>query len=336
MLLFLIRRLILIIPVLLGLLLLTFLMLRLGGNDPAAAIAGDNATPEMIERIREDLGLNDPLPVQFWDYLVRAAHGDFGVSAYSQRPVGIDILDRLPATLELTIVALVLASVLGITFGALAGIWRNSIFDHTVRVVSVAGLATASFWFAIMLQLVFSMGLEILPLRGRLPTGWTPPPDITGLYLVDSLVTGQFATFWYAFLHLVMPAVTISLGGIATIARFTRSAVVAAMHSEYAAYEQAVGYPRRRILMPYVLRNSLVTPVTQIGLLFGAFVSSAVAVESVFDWPGLGSSLVEAIFTSDFNAVLAVTLVIGAIYGVVNILVDMTQGLLDPRVAETM
>ncbi|MBY6091009.1 ABC transporter permease [Pseudooceanicola sp. 502str34] len=336
MLLFLIRRLLLIIPVLFGLLLLTFFMLRLGGNDPAAIMAGDNATPEMIARIREELGLNQPLVVQFWDYFLSVLRGDFGVSLFSQRPVSEDILDKLPATLELTLVALVIATVLGILLGTLAGVWRNSIFDHTVRIVSVAGLATASFWFAIMLQLVFAMGFEILPLRGRLPTGMAPPPDITGMYIFDSLVTGHFATMWQAVLHIIMPAVTISLGGVATVARFTRSAVVASLQSEYANYEQAVGYPRRRVVFPYVLRNSLVTPVTQVGLLFGGFISNAVAVEAVFDWPGLGSYLVQAIFTSDYQVVLAVTLVIGAIYGVVNILVDMTQGLLDPRVAEKM
>jgi peptide/nickel transport system permease protein len=187
-----------------------------------------------------------------------------------------------------------------------------------------------------MLQLVFAMGLDILPLRGRLPTGLGAPDSITGLYLVDSLLAGNLTTFWEALRHMILPAVTISLGGLATIARFTRSAVIASMQSEYAMYEEAVGYPRMRVVFPYVLRNSLVTPVTQVGLLFGAFVSNAVAVEAVFDWPGLGSYLVEAIFTSDYQAVLAVTLVIGAIYGVVNILVDLTHGLLDPRVAERM
>ena len=149
-------------------------------------------------------------------------------------------------------------------------------------------------------------------------------------------MTGNLAVFWEAFLHMILPAVTISLGGLATIARFTRSAVIASMQSEFAIYEEAVGYPRNRVVYPYVLRNSLVTPVTQVGLLFGAFVSNAVAVEAVFDWPGLGSYLVEAIFTSDYQAVLAVTLVIGAIYGLVNILVDLTHGLLDPRVAVRM
>ncbi|MEM1050197.1 MAG: ABC transporter permease [Pseudomonadota bacterium] len=336
MILFVVRRLLLILPVLLGLLILTFVMLRFGGADPAAAVAGDNATPEQIAEIRESLGLNDPLPIQFWNYLTDAVQGDFGVSAYTNRPVGLDIAARLPATLELTFAALFIAAFFGILFGTLAGVWRNSVFDYLVRIISVAGLATASFWFAIMLQLVFSMDLDLLPLRGRLPTGMPPPPAITGFYLIDSLITGRFETLWESFRHLVLPAVTISLGGLATIARFTRSAVIASMQSEFATYEQAVGYPRHRVVFPYVLRNSLVTPVTQVGLLFGAFVSNAVAVEAVFDWPGLGSYLVEAIFTSDYQAVLAVTLVIGVIYGVVNILVDVTHGLLDPRVAERM
>ncbi len=336
MILFVIRRLILIVPTLLGLLVLTFMMLRMGAGDPAAAIAGDNATPEQIARIREDLGLNDPLVIQFWDYLSHAARGDFGVSAYTNRAVGADIALRLPATLELTFFALLIAAVFGIAFGTLAGVWRNSVFDHVTRVVSVAGLATASFWFAIMLQLIFSMDLQVLPLRGRLPTGMPPPPFITGSYVIDALFTGRFETAWEALRHIILPAFTISLGGLATVARFTRSSVISSMQSEFASYERAVGYPERRVVLPYVLRNSLVTPVTQIGLLFGAFVSSAVAVEAIFDWPGLGSYLVNAIFTSDFQAVLAVTLVIGLVYGIVNIVVDLVHGLLDPRVAERM
>lgn len=336
MLLFILRRLLLIIPILLGLLLLTFVMLRLAPGDAAAAIAGDNATPEQIAAIRAELGLDEPLVVQFGSYVVRAAQGDFGVSAYSHRPVGLDIAQRLPATLELTFAALLIAAIGGVAFGAMAGAWRNSSFDYAVRIISVLGLATASFWFAIMLQLVFSFDLEWLPLRGRLPTGIAPVPDVTGFLLVDSLIAGRFDALGAMLAHIILPAVTIAFGGLATVARFTRSSVVEAMQSEYAAYETAVGYPRHRVLFPYALKNSLVTPVTQIGLLFGAFISNAVAVEAVFDWPGLGSYLVQAIFAADYPAVLAVTLVIGLVYGAVNILVDVMHGLLDPRVAERM
>lgn len=336
MLLFVVRRTLLIVPILLGLLLITFSMLRLAPGDPAAAIAGDNATPQQIAEIRAELGLDEPLVVQFGTYVLRAAQGDFGVSAYSHRPVGLDIALRLPATLELTFAALLIAAVGGVVFGALAGAWRNSSFDYGVRVLSVLGLATASFWFAIMLQLVFSFDLEWLPLRGRLPTSLPPPPDVTGFLLVDSVIAARPDAFGATLAHLVLPAVTIAFGGLATVARFTRSSVVESLQSEYAAYETAVGYPRRRVLYPYVLKNSLVTPVTQIGLLFGAFISNAVAVEAVFDWPGLGSYLVQAIFAADYPAVLAVTLVIGLVYGAVNIIVDVVHGLLDPRVAERM
>lgn len=336
MILFVIRRTLMIVPILLGLLLLTFVMLRMVPGDPAAAIAGDAATPEQIAAIRADLNLDEPMPLQFAKYAWGAAQGDFGVSAYSGRPVGLDIVQRLPATLELTFVALVIAAGGGIVLGALAGAWRNSPFDHTVRIVTVIGLATASFWLAIMLQMLFALDWGLLPLRGRLPSDVAIPPGVTGVVLIDSLLAGRFDVFRAALVHITLPATTIAFGGLATVARFTRSAVVEQMNSDYASYEIAAGYPRRRVLFPYALKNALVTPVTQIGLLFGAFVSNAVAVEAVFDWPGLGSYLVNAIYTADYPAVLAVTLVIGLVYGIVNILVDVVHGLIDPRVAERM
>lgn len=334
--LFILRRVLMLVPILLGLLFLTFVMLRLVPGDPAAAIAGDAASAEQIAMIRESLGLDRPLPVQFAEYVWGVAQGDFGVSAYSGRPVGLDIAQRLPATLELTFTALLIAGIGGVFLGALAGAWRNSPFDHIVRVVTVIGLATASFWLAIMLQMVFALDFGLFPLRGRLPSAMPMPPTVTGVVLIDSLLAGRFDTFRAALLHITLPALTIAFGGLATVARFTRSSVIEAMNSEYASYETAVGYPRRRVLFPFALKNAMVTPVTQIGLLFGAFVSNAVAVEAVFDWPGLGSYLVNAIYTSDYPAILAVTLVIGLVYGLVNLLVDVVHGLIDPRVAERM
>lgn len=311
-------------------------MVRVVPSDPAAALAGENASVQQIEEIRRSYGFDEPLYVQFWVYLEQVVAGDFGVSLYSNRPVGADIALRLPATLELTFAALVFAAVVGVVVGTLAAVWHNSAFDHVVRIVSVAGLAVASFWFAIMLQILFAMDLNWLPLRGRLATGTPAPPTVTGLFLVDSLLAGQPAVFVDALRHLVLPAFTLSLGGLATIARFTRAAVLDTLQHDFVVYEEAVGYPRRRIIMPYVLRNSVVTPVTQIGLLFGALIAGAVPVEAIFDWPGLGSYLVDAIFTADYKAILAVTLVVGAIYALVNIAVDLVHGLVDPRVAERM
>jgi peptide/nickel transport system permease protein len=331
---FLLRRLLLVVPALLGLLVLMFLLIRVVPSDPAAALAGDNATASQIEEIRRSLGLDRPLHEQFWIYLQQVARGDFGISLYSGRPVAADIALRLPATIELIFVSLLFSVLVGIALGVAAAVWRNSVIDYLLRAVSMGGLALASFWVAIMLQLLFSLELEWLPLRGRLPAGLDPPTHVTGLFLVDSLLAGQPGMFVETLRHLLLPAFTLSLAGLASLARFTRSAMIENLQHDFVAYERAVGYPRHRIIMPYVLRNSLITPVTQIGLLFGGLISGAVAVEAIFDWPGVGFYLVQAILSSDYKAILAITLVIGIIYAFVNIVIDLVHGLIDPRVAD--
>jgi peptide/nickel transport system permease protein len=333
---FVLHRLLLTIPALFGLLVLTFIMLRVLPNDPSAALAGENATPAQIAAVRKAYGFDEPLWKQFVIYVGQVGTGDLGNSIISNRPVVQDIAERLPATIELTFVSLMFAACVGIPLGTTAAVWYNSFFDHSMRVVTVAGLAIASFWFAIILQMIFAMELDWLPLRGRFPVGLAPPLRITGLYLIDSLLTLRFDLFGQAFAHILMPAFTLSLGGLASIARFTRAGVLETMQKEFVHYAEAAGYTRRRIIWVYVLRNSVVGATTQIGLLFGGLISSAVAVESIFDWPGVGSYAVNAILTSDYKAVLAVTLVVGLIYSIVNILVDVVHAWLDPRVAEKL
>ncbi|NJO21842.1 MAG: ABC transporter permease [Sphingomonadales bacterium] len=333
---FVLRRLLLALPALFGLLVLTFIMLRVLPNDPSAALAGENASPEQIAAVRKAYGFDEPLWKQFAIYVGQVARADFGNSIISNRPVVSDIAWRLPATIELTFASLLFAAVVGIPLGTMAAVWHNSPFDHVMRVVTVGGLAIASFWFAIILQIVFSMELDWLPLRGRFPVGVDPPMDITGLYLVDSLLTLRFDLFAMALSHIAMPALTLSLGGLASIARFTRAGVLETMQKDFVHYAEAAGYARKRIIWVYVLRNSVVAATTQIGLLFGTLISSAVAVEAIFDWPGVGSYAVSAILTSDYKAVLAVTLIVGVIYALVNIVVDVVHALLDPRVAESM
>ena len=333
---FVMRRLLLALPALFGLLVLTFIMLRVLPNDPSAALAGENATPEQIAAVRKAYGFDEPLWKQFAIYVGQVARADLGNSIISNRPVTSDIAWRLPATIELTFVALLFAAVVGIPLGTMAAVWHNSPFDHVMRIVTVGGLAIASFWFAIILQITFSMELDWLPLRSRFPVGAEPPTHITGLYLVDSLLTLRFDKFWQAFVHILMPAFTLSLGGLASIARFTRAGVLETMQKDFVHYAEAAGYARKRIIWVYVLRNSVVAATTQIGLLFGTLISSAVAVEAIFDWPGVGSYAVSAILTSDYKAVLAVTLVVGVIYALVNIIVDVVHVMLDPRVAETL
>lgn len=331
---FLLRRLLLAIPALFGLLVLMFLLVRIVPSDPAAVLAGDNASAAQIEQLRQSLGLDRPLYEQFWIYVNQILQGDFGTSLYSNRPIGADIALRLGATIELTLVSLLFSTVVGIVLGVLAAVRRNTILDYGLRFLSVGGLALASFWIAIMLQLLLSMQLGWLPLRRRLPNSLPAPDHVTGLFLVDSLFMGRFDIFVASLHHLVLPALTLSLAGLAAIARFSRSGVIETMQHDFVAYERAVGIPQHRIIMPYVLRNSLITPVTQVGLMFGSLISGAVAIEAIFDWPGLGFYLVQAILSSDYKAILAVTLVIGVIYAFVNIAVNLIHGLIDPRISQ--
>jgi peptide/nickel transport system permease protein len=328
---FIVRRIVYAIPSLLGLLVITFLMIRVVPADPAAALAGDNATPQQIAAIRHQYGFDRPIGVQLAVYLGQILRFNFGESQYSHRPVGLDIRQRLPATLELTIAALSIATLLGVPLGVIAGIHHNRWPDFLLRLFSITGVAIAAFWFAIMLQLLFAMQLDWLPLRGRSSVGMAVPPDVTGSLILDSLIAGRFDAFWDALRHLVLPAVTLSLGAFATITRFTRAGILETMQKEFVLYERAVGYRRWRLIWVYVLRNSVVAAVTQIGLLFGALIAGAVVVEAIFDWPGIGSYAVEAILTADYKVMLAVTLLIGVIYTAVNILTDLAHGLLDPR-----
>jgi peptide/nickel transport system permease protein len=329
-----IRRLLLALPALFGLILLTFVLSRVIPGDPAATLAGDAATPAMIAEIRAQYGLDRPIIEQAFFHVRQVLTGDFGKSVFSGRPVAEEILQRLPATLELTFVALLIAVFLGVPLGLFAALNHNGIIDHLVRVVSVGGLALASFWLAIMLQLLFAMELDLLPLRGRIDVALGLPPRVTGFVSLDSLIAGRLDLLLNGISHLILPAITLSLPGLATIARFTRSGVLEVLQKDFVLYAKAVGYDRFRLAAIYVLRNAVTLVVTQIGLLFGALISGAVAVEAIFDWPGLGTYSIQAIISADYKALLAVTLVVGFVYAVVNVLVDVAQAIIDPRVAE--
>jgi peptide/nickel transport system permease protein len=324
------------IPSLIGLMIVTFVLIRVVPADPAAALAGDNATPQQIAEIRHQYGFDRPIYEQLGLYFGQVFRFEFGESQYSHRPVGLDIAQRLPATLELTFAALSLAILVGIPLGVIAGVNHNRWPDFAIRLFSITGVAVATFWFAIMLQLLFSMQLDWLPLRGRSASGMALPPVISGSLILDSLIAGRLDACWDALRHLVLPAVTLSLGALATITRFTRAGVLETMQRDFVLYERAVGYPRQRLIWIYVLRNSVIAAVTQIGLLFGTLIAGAVVVESIFDWPGIGNYAVQAILTADYKVMLAVTLLIGVVYTVVNIVTDLVHGLLDPRLWEQL
>jgi peptide/nickel transport system permease protein len=328
------RRCALAVPSLFGLLVLTFLMIRLVPSDPAVIMAGDAATPQQIQQIRHQYGLDRPVWEQFLIYSSKAARLDFGESAFSHRPVALDIGQRLPATLELTFAAMALSILLGVPLGVFAALRYNQWPDFALRILSVTGVAVAAFWVAIMLQLLFAMQLGWLPLRGELSVSIPPPVRLTGFLLIDSLLTGRFDAFSDGLAHLVLPAVTLALGGMASIVRFTRAGVLDTLQQDFVTYERAMGYRRARLIWRYVLRNSVTATITQIGLLFGGLIAGGVVVEAIYDWPGIGSYTVNAILTGDHQVMLAVTLMIGVVYAAINIVTDVVHGLVDPRLTD--
>jgi len=323
------NRLLWFVPTLVGLLAIVFLLSRVIPVDPAVLAAGENASAEQVQQVRERFGFDKPLPVQFVNYLRDIAQGNLGTSLFTQQPIVDDLASRLPATLELTIFAVLIAGLIGIPLGVFCGLHRNSWIDHVLRVVTVSGLAVASFWLAMQLQFLFSMKLGWLPLSGRIE-GF-PPETVTGLMLVDALIEGDREMIGSALRHIVLPTLTLALPAAATVVRFTRNGVIGVINSPSVAYQTAMGFPRRLIVWKYVLRMALTATVTQLGLIFGILLAGAVVVETVFDWPGLGAYAVRSILQSDYNAVMGFTLCTGALFVFINLLVDMLQAAIDPR-----
>src|SRR6185436_3832467 len=262
----LLHRLVWFVPTLVGLLVVVFVVSRVIPADPVMLVAGETATPAQVNALRKQLGYDRPLPTQFVSYVGDLVRGNMGTSLYTTRPIADDLATRLPATIELTLVAMLLSVGIGIPLGVLSAVWRNSILDHALRVVTVSGLAIASFWLGIMLQLLFAMRLGWTPLNGRLQ-GF-PPRSITGFYLVDAALTGDWPTFAGALWHLALPAATLAFPALATLVRFTRAGVLDVMQSNFVLYERAMGLPRFVIVWKYILRSALTSTVTQVGLLF--------------------------------------------------------------------
>jgi peptide/nickel transport system permease protein len=325
------KRLAWLAPTLAGLVAIVFFISRVIPADPVALVAGETASRAQIELLRQKLGLDQPLLVQLAQYYKQLLSGDLGTSLFTTRPVWEDLSARLPATIELTVAAMLVSVVLGIPLGVIAALHRNSFIDHLLRIVTVAGLAVASFWLALLLQLLFAMDLRWLPLQARI-TGF-PPPSITGFYVIDAIVEGNFARLGNVLAHLTLPALTLAFPALATVVRFTRAGVLETLQRSFVTYQRAMGIPGGLIVWKYVLRNSLVSTVTQIGLLFGILLAGAVVIETVFQWPGIGAYAFEAILQSDYPGVMGFTLYAGFVFGIVNLAVDVSHAVLDPREA---
>lgn len=332
MLLFILRRVVFVIPILIGLTLLLFVVARLLPGDPVGLAAGPNATPEMIAAMKAEFGLDQPLPVQYWHYLTGLVQGDWGMSVFTRRPVFEDILTYLPATLELVFSALLLAIVIGIPLGLATAVYRNGPFDYLTRTVALGGIAMPRFFLGLLLQLAFAAWLDILPISGRYPFIESPPDTVTGLYTIDALIAGDFNAFGIALSHLALPAIAMSLSPLATIMRMMRASTIEVLQQDYVMTERALGLSSRLILFKYVLKNAMTSTLTVIGLYVSWLLGGTVLVETVFDWPGLGLYATQAILTQDFMPVIGVTLVIAIIYLFAMLVVDLLYGVFNPKV----
>ncbi|GGO21793.1 peptide ABC transporter permease [Microbispora rosea subsp. aerata] len=331
---FLIRRIVTALLLAVGITLVTFVLTNLVPGDPVAANLGQRALgdPAIVAQWRADHGLDRPLPQQYLMHLEGLLHGDLGTSQQSHRPVLDDLAGAVPATLELAGAAILVSLVLGVGFGVVAALRRDRLSDHVLRVLSLVGISVPTFWLALVAFYVFFFRLQITPGSGRIDPGMTPPPQVTGLYTVDALLSGQWDVFSSAVGHLAAPALVLALYTIGLLTRFTRSAVLEVLGQDYVRAARAKGLPGRVVLFRYVLRPALVPIVTVAGLAFGSLLSGTVLVEAVFAWPGVGQYAYRSATTLDLPAVMGVGLVVGVVYLVINLVVDVLYGVIDPRV----
>jgi len=326
---FLVRRLAQILPTILGLLVLIFLVSRVMPGDPVRLALGPEATREQIEAYRVKLGLDRPLPAQFGHYLAGLARGDFGESIRTYRDVRLDLVDFLPATIELVLAALGLAILLGVPLGVLAAVYKNRWADNLTRVFAVPGVAMPRFWVGILLQVGLAYQLGLFPIVGRAAR---PPQKVTGLHLLDALLTGNPAALADSALHLALPALTLALPTLAQLVRITRASMIDVFRRQFMLVHRAYGFTPGRLVMRYGLRNGLTSVLTLVGMTYGALIENAFLVEVVFSWPGISAYGAAAVVAKDFNAVVGVTLVIGLSFVLANFMVDVLYGVVDPRV----
>jgi len=329
---FLIRRLLHALPVLFGLSILIFTLTRVIPGDPVRFALGPAATESQVQAAREEMGLNDPVYVQYIDWIVGVFTGDWGISLRTNHNVLNDILVRFPATVELVGVALTIAILIAIPFGVIAGTRQNELPDQISRLTALFGVSMPRFWVAILLQIVFVAGLGLLPLTSRLSDGVEAPPPVTRFYLVDSVLAGQWNTFLDALAHIIMPATALALATIAVVMRLIRSDMIEQESKDYILAAKAQGLPNNLIEYKYMLKNAFNSSLTIIGLQVGFLIGNAFLVETVFVWPGMARYGVDAILFQDFNGIIGVTMVTGVVFVGANLIVDLLYGYLDPRV----
>jgi len=327
------KRLMTVIPTLVGVVIVTFLLTRVLPGDPAAYFAGPAATSQSIADIRKSLGLDKPLPEQFTRYIADLAHGNLGNSLATGRPVMTELVSRLPASAELTLIGLIISMVIAIPLGILAAVKQGSWIDHSCRVVATAGVSLPVFFTGLLLVYLFYFRLGWAPAPlGRLDVFYDAPPQLTGFYLIDSLVAGEPEIFVASLKQLILPGLTLAIFSLAPIARMTRASMLAVLSSDFVRTARASGLSEYTVIITYAFRNAVLPLITTLGMVFSFLLGANVLVEKVFAWPGIGSFAVEALIASDFAPVQGFVLTMAVMYVMLNLLIDLLYGVVDPRV----
>jgi dipeptide transport system permease protein len=331
---FILTRLSLVVPTFIGMTLLAFLLIRLVPGDPIETMAGERGIdPARHAQLLKEYGLDKPILVQYGIYIGRVLHLDLGKSVITQAPVLQEFIALFPATIELAVCAILFALLLGIPAGIIAAVKRNSIFDHGVMATSLTGYSMPIFWWGLLLILLFSVQLGLTPVSGRISVQHYIEPT-TGFLLIDSLLTGDKGAFWSTVKHLILPAIVLGTNPLAVVARMTRSAMLEVLGEDYIRTARAKGLPPLRVVGVHALRNALIPVVTVIGLQVGVLFTGAILTETIFSWPGVGKWLIEAINRRDYPVLQGGMLLLGVVVMSVNLLVDVTYGIINPRIRQ--
>jgi ABC-type dipeptide/oligopeptide/nickel transport system permease component len=328
------KRLLGALPNLVGVIVITFLLTRALPGDPAAYFAGGAATQEAVEQVRQQLGLDKPLLTQFFLYVGDLARGELGTSLTTGQPVLQELIARLPASIEMVLLALLLACAIALPLGVLAATRPGSWIDQLCRVVTTAGVSLPTFFTGLVLSYVFYflLGWAPSPL-GRLDPMWSPPTQVTGLYLIDAALMGDASLWWACFKQLILPTITMALFVLAPIARMTRASMLSVLGSDFIRTARASGLSSTTVLVKYALRNALLPVVTTLGMVFGFMLGSSVVIEKVFGWPGVGSYAIDALTASDYAPIQGFVLSMGVLFVLLNLVIDLLYTLIDPRVS---
>ena len=329
---YILRRVLILIPTLLGVSIIVFLMLQAMPGDPAELLLGERATDEALFEIREHLGLNEPLYVQYGMFIKRLMKGDLGETIWTRQKVWVEVKQRFPATIELAVVALCIACFFGIILGIVSATRQYSIFDYISMLGALAGVSMPIFWLGLVFMLIFSVNLGWLPLSGRLSID-VDLEIITNFYVLDAIITKNWTALKDVLWHIIMPAVTLSTIPMAIVARMTRSAMLEVLRQDYIKTARAKGLSQFKVVYKHALRNALIPVVTTIGIQFGVTLGGAILTETIFAWPGVGKWMYDAVMQRDYMVIQGGTLFIATLFVVINLCVDVLYAIINPRIS---